>query len=82
MTRPQGRASGAALPIARMCTLADVNRAGYYRAWEASTPRQEETALRDVVQRLALAHRHTAIAGSRPCSGARAGASTGSACCA
>jgi transposase InsO family protein len=41
-----------------MCGLAEVSRAGYYRHWRASAPRLEETELRDVIQRLALAHRH------------------------
>jgi len=41
-----------------MCLLADVSRAGYYRHWQASRPQQEETALRDRIQRIALAHRH------------------------
>jgi transposase InsO family protein len=40
-----------------MCALAGVNRASYYRQWAASAPREEETALRDGVQRLALANR-------------------------
>ena len=40
-----------------MCALAGVNRTGYYRQWAASAPREEETALRDAVQRLALANR-------------------------
>lgn len=44
--------------IERMCRLAGVSRAGYYRHWQASAPRQEETALRDVIQRLSLAERH------------------------
>jgi len=44
--------------IERMCGLAGVSRAGYYRHWQSSAPRQEETALRDEVQRLSLAHRH------------------------
>jgi putative transposase len=43
--------------IERMCTLAGVSRAGYYRHWLESKPRQEETALRDVVQWLSLAQR-------------------------
>lgn len=50
---PQGE-----LTIERMCALAGVNRAGYYRHWAASAPRQEETAVRDAIQRLALANRH------------------------
>jgi transposase InsO family protein len=41
-----------------MCTLAGVSRAGYYRHWQASAPRREETELRDAIQRLALSHRH------------------------
>jgi len=41
-----------------MCALAQVSRAGYYRHWQASAPRQEETGLRDQVQRLSLANRH------------------------
>jgi transposase InsO family protein len=50
---PQGE-----LTIERMCALAGVSRAGYYRHWRASVPRQEETAVRDAIQRLALEHRH------------------------
>jgi transposase InsO family protein len=46
------------LSIERMCALAGVSRAGYYRSWRASAPRQEETGARDAVQRLALGHRH------------------------
>jgi len=44
--------------IERCCRLAGVSRAGYYRHWQASAPRQEETALRDAIQRLSLADRH------------------------
>ena len=50
---PQG-----VLTVERMCALAGVSRAGYYRHWRASLPRQEETGVRDAIQRLALAHRH------------------------
>jgi putative transposase len=50
--RPQGE-----LSVERMCVLAGVNRAGYYRHWKASAPRQEETAVRDTIQRVALANR-------------------------
>lgn len=50
---PQGE-----LTIERMCKLSGVSRAGYYRHWATSAPRQEETAVRDAIQRLALAHRH------------------------
>ena len=50
--RPQGE-----LTVERMCFLAGVNRAGYYRHWGAHAPRQEETAVRDAVQRVALTNR-------------------------
>jgi putative transposase len=50
--RPQGE-----LTVERMCLLAGVNRAGYYRHWGGHAPRAEETAVRDVVQRVALANR-------------------------
>jgi putative transposase len=50
---PQGEPT-----IARMCALAGVSRAGYYRNWAVSAPRQEETAVRDLVQRVALAEKH------------------------
>ena len=53
MTPPQGP-----LSIDRMCALAEVSRASYYRQWRETTPREEELALRDVLQRLAVAHRH------------------------
>jgi transposase InsO family protein len=45
------------LGIERMCRLADVSRAGYYRHWRASQPAREERALRDAIQRLSLTHR-------------------------
>ena len=41
-----------------MCERLKVSRASYWRHWQASAPRQEETAVRDAVQRVALAHRH------------------------
>jgi putative transposase len=50
---PQG-----GLSVERMCALAGVSRAGYYRHWQASAPRQADTALRDAIQRTALANRH------------------------
>jgi putative transposase len=48
---PQGE-----LTVERMCALAGVSRAGYYRHWRVSAPRQEETMMRDMVQRVALAN--------------------------
>ena len=53
MTQQQG-----SLTVERMCALAQVSRAGYYRHWQTAAPRSAETALRDEVQRLALAQRH------------------------
>lgn len=50
--RPQGE-----LTVERLCLLAGVSRAGYYRQWAVSFPREEEVAARDIVQRAALAHR-------------------------
>jgi putative transposase len=51
--RPQGE-----LTVDRMCVLARVSRAGYYRHWAASAPRAEETTVRDAIQRVALENRH------------------------
>lgn len=45
------------LTVERMCALAGVSRAGYYRAWRASAPREEATALRDAIQRIAVTNR-------------------------
>ena len=58
MTRPQGQVAEGVLSVERMCTLTGVSRAGYYRSWQVSAPRQEDTAVRDRVQRLALDHPH------------------------
>jgi putative transposase len=44
--------------IERMCALAGVSRAGYYRHFEVSAPRQEEAGVRDQIQRLAIANPH------------------------
>lgn len=55
MTGSQGSGSAS---VERLCRIADVSRAAFYRHWGASAPRREETALRDVVHRLCLAHRH------------------------
>jgi putative transposase len=46
------------LTVARLCTLARVSRAGYYRSFRASAPRQEETCARDAMQRIALKNRY------------------------
>jgi putative transposase len=51
------KAGGDQLGIERMCALAGVSRASFYRHWRASRPRQEETALRDAIQHLSLVQR-------------------------
>lgn len=56
MTRPQGE--GSAVAIDQLCVLAQVSRAAYYRHWGDHAPLAQETAVRDAVQRLAIAHRH------------------------
>ena len=40
-----------------MCELAGVSRASFYRDWEQKAPSEAEVALRDAVQRVALANR-------------------------
>jgi transposase InsO family protein len=54
----QGDGSPAAYSVERLCALTQVSRAAYYRHWGQSTPLREETALRDAIQRLALANRY------------------------
>lgn len=46
------------LSIQRMCELAGVSRASFYRYWEKEEPRVAEMELRTTIQRLALAHRY------------------------
>jgi putative transposase len=50
--RPQGE-----LTVERMCALAGVGRSGYYRHWKRSAPREEETAVCDLIQQVALENR-------------------------
>jgi transposase InsO family protein len=54
MTRQQG----GMMDVERLCAMAGVSRASFYRRWAASSPRAEETELRDLIQRLALENRH------------------------
>lgn len=54
MTLPQGNPPTS---VERMCALAGVSRAAYYRDWEKAAPLREETELRGMIQRLAVAHR-------------------------
>ena len=58
MMHPQGLGSRPGISAERLCAAAGVSRASYYRSWAASAPRTEETALRDLVQKLAIAHKH------------------------
>ena len=46
------------LMIREMCTTTGIGRASYYRSWKKSEPKQEQLALRDAIQRLALKDRH------------------------
>ena len=48
----QGQAS-----IERMCELGKVSRAGFYRDWQERQPQEAEVALRDAIQKAALARR-------------------------
>jgi putative transposase len=50
---PQGESM-----ISRMCGLAGVSRAGYYRHWLTSAPRRADTTIRDLVQQISLANKH------------------------
>ena len=52
---PQGEPT-----IARMCRLAGVSRAGYYRHWAASAPRQEETIAEAIAECGLLKNRRAA----------------------
>src|ERR1700759_1445638 len=53
MTLPQGNPPAS---VDRMCVLAEVSRAAYYRDWKKTAPLCEETELRGLVQRLGVAH--------------------------
>jgi len=56
MTGPQGK--GSAASVERLCSLAGVSRASFYRDWASTAPGREETELRDVIQRAVLASKH------------------------
>ncbi len=51
------RAGQGGLTVERMCELSGVSRAGFYRHWEVSAPRQADTALRDALQQVAVEKR-------------------------
>ena len=48
MTRPLPQGE---LTVMRMCALAALNRAGYYRHWQASAPREEAMAFAEKLAR-------------------------------
>ena len=45
------------LSIERMCQLAQVSRAGFYRSLAEQKPLEEQLEVRAAIQRIALAHR-------------------------
>jgi hypothetical protein len=45
------------LRIERMCQLAPVSRAGFYRSLQDRTPHAEEMAVRSTIQAIAVEHR-------------------------
>jgi putative transposase len=45
------------LSVERMCTLAQVSRAGFYRWLKTKEPAAEETAVRSAIQEIAVQHR-------------------------
>lgn len=49
---------GGGMTIREMCESSTVSRASYYRSWRKQEPKEEQTALRDAIQRLALRDRH------------------------
>ena len=51
------RAGQGGLSVERMCELSGVSRAGFYRYWEASAPRQADTAVRDAIQQVIVEKR-------------------------
>ena len=51
------RAGQGGLSVERMCELSGVSRAGFYRHWETSAPRQADTALRDAIQQVIVEKR-------------------------
>ena len=46
------------LSIERMCQLAEVSRAGFYRSLQEQKPVEEEMEVRSAIQQIALEHRH------------------------
>ena len=49
---------GGSLTIREMCETSAVSRASYYRSWQKGERGEEQVALRDAIQRLAIKDRH------------------------
>lgn len=45
------------LSVEKMCQVAVVSRAGYYRSWAEQSPEEEEMLVRSVIQRIVVEHR-------------------------
>ena len=45
------------MSVERMCQLAQVSRAGFYRSLQERTPVEEDMELRSAIQQIALEHR-------------------------
>ena len=45
------------LRVERMCRLAPVSRAGFYRGWQQQMPLEEDMEVRSAIQEVALEHR-------------------------
>jgi putative transposase len=56
--RQEMQMQGGGLTIREMCETAAVSRASYYRSWRKREPKEEDLALRDAIQRLAIKDRH------------------------
>ena len=46
-----------AISVERMCQLAQVSRAGFYRSWQQAEPTREEMEVRTAIQQIFLEHR-------------------------
>jgi putative transposase len=59
------------LSIERMCELAPVSRAGFYRWFQEPQPVEEEMEVRSAIQQIALEHRRRYDTGAflRSCDG-------------
>jgi putative transposase len=56
--RQKMQMQGGGLSIREMCDAAEVSRASFYRSWRKREPKQEQVAIGDAIQRLALKNRY------------------------